>query len=235
MFTFVQQKMGLGGRTGEYAFEMLPKIIQDSLGASGKNLQALAGLGPEGDKNLALYEGANFDIKAGKSDLAAAKNKRPYLELAEGNAQSDLEAARRAQEKNRDDVRTLQDKLKETAATNEIKEGGARSDLGMHKANNELEADRGIADNLLAGKGATSADQKRLIDAASLIAGHQVNLGTAAQIIENGAHNVGIFMNQVDRLATVFQKLNPAQRTDLDAKIDALQRQVAAIAEIGHR
>jgi mannose-1-phosphate guanylyltransferase len=60
---------------------------------------------------------------------------------------------------------------------------------------------------------------------ASRIAGHQVDLAAAAQIIENGANNIGIFMNQVGRMANAMQSLNPNAIADLQQQINQLVSQ----------
>jgi hypothetical protein len=186
--------------------------------------------GTSGDVNLATYEGAQLDVEAGKSDLARARKQQAGLDIAEGNAKSDLDFARQTMQKNRDAVQALQDKIVETTSTNAVKEGGAQMDLGMSKANTALKSDRGIADRIAGGGQVGGADAQKLIADASRIAGHQVDLQTAAQIIENGANNMGIFMNQISRLATVFSQFSPADLSKLNQRIDELECAVGRAA-----
>jgi hypothetical protein len=180
-------------------------------------------LGSQGDRNLATYEGANIDIAAGKSDLERGRKKSTDVDINEGNAKSDLELSRKEVQKNKDEVVALQEQIKTKSAENAIKNSGAQQDLGESKASAELSTDRGIADKIISGAQTSAVDQRRLIEAASAIAGHTVNLSTAVQIIENGAKNIGTFMAQVGRLATVFSHINP---DDLQRQIDALQSQI---------
>jgi hypothetical protein len=179
--------------------------------------------GSQGDSNLALYQGAQIDIKSAQYDLTHGRAAKPDVDINANNAKSDLDAARSKMEKDRDDVRALQDKITESDATNAIKEGGAKQDLGVKKASDELTADRGIADQVKAGGSVSTADQQRLMADASRIAGHTVDLKTAAQIIENGANNMGIFMNQIDRLATALGKFTPAEQEALSQRIKQLE------------
>jgi len=165
--------------------------------------------GSQGDRNLALYEGAQTDIKSAKYDISHAQKEKPTVDANAEIAKSDLEFARQKMEKNRADVQALQDKIAETDATTAIKQGGAKSDLGMRKASDALSDDRGIADSVKAGGNVSQADQQKLMADAARIAGHSVDLQTAAQIIENGANNMGIFMNQVAKLGAALEKVKP--------------------------
>lgn len=183
--------------------------------------------GTSGDVNLATYQGAQLDIQAGKLDLERARQNALGLDTAKGTAESDLSFARQQMNQNRQATQTLAEKLTETKSTNAIKEGGALMDLGMSKSGAALQSDRTSAESVLSGGQLTGADAQKLIADASAIAGHQVDLKTAAQIIENGANNMGIFMNQVDRLAAAFSKLSPADISKLNQRITDLERSVA--------
>lgn len=187
--------------------------------------------GEYGDQNLATYQGAQIDINGGKQLLNQYRGRQTDLDINEGNARSDLEAARQAVEKNRAEVQALQDKLTTMTATNAIKEGGAQADLGMDKASNALKGDRATADTLAAGGQVNGVDAKKLIADASQIAGHQVDLQTAAQIIENGANNMGMFMNQVSLLASAMSKLDPQAIAQLHEKVQTIQAQLGAGSE----
>jgi hypothetical protein len=180
-------------------------------------------LGSQGDRNLATYEGANIDIAAGKSDLERGRKKSTDVDINEGNAKSDLELSRKEVQKNKDEVVALQEQIKTKSAENAIKNSSAQQDLGMSKASAELHGDKEIADKIIGGTTTSAVEQRRLIEAASAIAEHTVNLSTAAQIVQNGAKNIGTFMAQVGRLAEVFSTINPA---DLQRQIDLLKRQM---------
>lgn len=101
--------------------------------------QLVSQFGPYGDQNLATYQGAMIDIAAGKSDLARYQKKQVGLDIAEGNAKSDLDFARQRMEKDRDSVQDLGDKLASMSATNRIKEAGARADFALEAAAHMLE------------------------------------------------------------------------------------------------
>jgi hypothetical protein len=187
--------------------------------------QLLNQFGSQGDRNLGLYQGADLDISGGKLDLARATKNKTGLDIEEGNSRSDLDLARSQMEKLRTEVRELQDKITETDATNAIKEGGAKSDLGMSRANAALISDHATADKVQAGRPVSNVDAQKMMSDASRIAGHQVDLAAAAQIIENGANNIGIFMNQVGRMANAMQSLNPNAIADLQQQINQLVSQ----------
>ena len=109
-------------------------------------------------------------------------------------------------------------------ATTGIKEGGAKQDLAIQKANAELQNDRGIADRLRAGGNVSNADQQNLIASASKIAGHNVDLNTAALMIEAGANNMGAFMNQLRILTGVLGKFTPEDAAQLQREIDDIKK-----------
>jgi hypothetical protein len=95
--------------------------------------------GSQGDRNLALYEGANLDIAAGRSDLTRGQQKQAGLDISEGNAKSDVDYYRQRMEKDRDQVDDLGSKLQSTQAVNRIREAGARTDFGLDAAAHILE------------------------------------------------------------------------------------------------
>ncbi|HSY20267.1 MAG TPA: hypothetical protein VK815_18120 [Candidatus Acidoferrales bacterium] len=183
-------------------------------------------LGTQGDANLAMYEGAQIDVASGKFDLARLQKNKPDLDTGAALAKSDLEAARQRMEADRKEAQALKDKIAESDATNALKEGGAKSDLGMRRASGELMADRGIADRVQAGGAVSGAEQQKIIADASRIAGHTVDLKTAAQIIEHGAKNIGAFMEQVSRLSAVLGQFGPAQTENLQRQIDELRGKI---------
>jgi hypothetical protein len=180
-----------------------------------------------GDRDLATYEGAQGTIAGNKKIIGQANAKKPDLDINADNTKSDLDAARAKLQKDRADVQALQEQITTSAQTNAIKEGGEVANLGLDQANSELTNARPIADQVTAGKDTSQADTQRLIAAASKIAGHQVDLQTAAQIIENGANNIGIFMNQMAVLAGVLRNVN---LPNLQNQIDALKRQMGSMA-----
>jgi hypothetical protein len=218
-------KISEPGFIGSGIFSMLPKSLQDAIGEHtgdvGAGFAALKQMGSSAAayENLSNYENAQATIAGGKLDVANARKNQADVDINEGNAKSDLEAARTALQKSRDDVKSLQDKITEMSATNVVKETGARQDLGLDKANASLVQDRATAENL---GGASDADKKKLIADASKIAGHTVDLQTAAQIIENGANNIGLFMNQVSRLTSALSQFTPAQAAELQRQVDEL-------------
>jgi hypothetical protein len=182
--------------------------------------------GSQGDVNLATYEGAQEDITGGKKELGIYQGKQAGLDIAEGNAKSDLDFVRSQMQQARDQVQSLQDQITSLKATNAIKEGGAQQDLGLQQANSALVSDRSTADTLAAGGNVSGADQQKLMADAAKIAGHAVDLKTAVQIIENGANNLDIFMNQVGRLASALTKMSPNDLTNLQHQIDLLKAQM---------
>ncbi len=182
--------------------------------------------GTSGDVNLATYEGAQIDIKSGKADLARAQKKRADLEVAEETAKSDVDYHRQSMQKNRDSVQDLVDKIAETKATNAIKERGVQSDLGQSRAVSALRDDRTTVDTFLSGGNVAPAAAEKMRADVSAIAGHQVDLNTAAQAIENGANNMGTFMSQVGRLSAAFSKFKPEE---INKRISELEIQVSRI------
>jgi hypothetical protein len=181
--------------------------------------------GTDGDVRLELYRQAQLDIASGKQAVGAGNAKKVGVDTNEGNAKTDLDDAHSQLLKARDAIAALQEKITEMSATNVLKEAGAQSDLGLDKASSALTKDRATADNP---SGASDADRNQLITDASKIAGHNVDLQTAAKIIEFGANNMGAFMNQVQALAAVLGRFTPAQAADLQKQIDALSAQVNA-------
>jgi hypothetical protein len=201
----------------------LKSLVDWGLGRTGTVHDIVSTLGAGGADELATYEGADLTIKGAKMDLKHAQANAPQLDAAAGNADSDLEVARKAMEHNRDEIRTLQDQLADQQDTNKTKEGGARIDLGQNQASAALGDDRVTADTLAHGGTATNEAMQKMVEDASRIAGHQVDLQTAAQIIENGANNLGMFMQQVSRLATSLGNFNPQQAAQLQQQIDAIE------------
>jgi hypothetical protein len=179
-----------------------------------------------GDRDLASYEGAEGTIAGNKKIIAQGQAKKPDIDINADNAKSDLDAARTKLQKDREAVQTLQDQITTTTQTNAVKEGGAVADLGLDQANSELTNARSVADQVTAGGNTTDADQQRLIAAAEKIVGHNVDLQTAANIIESGANNLGVFMSQLNKLAAVLAKTNipnlQSQINDLKAKMAAV-------------
>lgn len=113
-----------------------------NLGAGRGSLEAnriVKLFGSQGDRNLALYEGANIDINAAKSDLARYQGRQTGLDINEGNAKSDLDFSRQRMERDRDAAQDLGDKLQSTRAINRIHEAGARTDFGLDAAADMLE------------------------------------------------------------------------------------------------
>lgn len=90
--------------------------------------------GSQGDANLALYEGAQLDIKGANNDLKRSRNRAPDIDLAEATSKSDVDYARQRMEKDKDAIGETQDKLDTAHATNQIKEHGARVDFGLDAA-----------------------------------------------------------------------------------------------------
>jgi chromosome segregation ATPase len=189
--------------------------------------------GTEGDKNLATYEGANLDIEGAKKDIARARGRQTDLDINAGNAESDLQSTRQEMQKNKDQVRELEDKITVQTATSKLKEAGAQQDLGLQKANSELVSDRDIAGRVAAGGQVSGDEQQQIMADAAKIAGHNVNLQTAAQIIQNGAENMGIFMNQLGILARSFAQFGPGQMAQFQAQLDEIRAQVGEIARTG--
>ena len=182
---------------------------------TGMNVKKVFGEG--GDRNLALYEGADIDIASGKHDLAAGRKKRTGLDMAEGDAKSDLDAAHEELKKNRALIQELQTKIATETRTNNLRDHGAINQMGMEGASDVLSGARGVADRLQGGGSATTKEKQQLVDIASRIAGHRVDLQTSVKIIENGANNINVFMTQVSRLTAAFAKVDPAKlRADVD-------------------
>ena len=152
--------------------------------------------------NLALYEGAQQDITSAQYDLKRARGRAPELAIAEGDANSELAAARTELEKNRSELRDLKNKLAEKTATNAISEKTGQANLQQRVA------------------------AKKLIADASRIAGHQVDLQTAAKIIENGASSIGAFMLQVNRLATALSTASPGDNSQLESRVSTIESQL---------
>ena len=182
---------------------------------TGMNVKSV--FGTSGDRNLALYEGADIDIATGKHDLAAVRKKSGGLAMAEGDAKSDLDAAREELKKNRALIQELQTKIATETRTNNLRDYGAINQMGMEGASDVLSGARGVADRLQGGGSATTKEKQQLVDIASRIAGHRVDLQTSVKIIENGANNINVFMTQVSRLTAAFAKVDPAKlRADVD-------------------
>ena len=95
--------------------------------------------GTEGDVNLATYSGAQLDIDAGKLELTRARQKQGPLDIAEGNAKSDLELARQRADKDRNSVEDLSENLAVKKATDAMREQGARRDFGLDAAAHMLQ------------------------------------------------------------------------------------------------
>ena len=176
--------------------------------------------------NLALYEGAQQDITSAQYDLKRARGRAPELAIAEGDANSELAAARTELEKNRSELRDLKNKLAEKTATNAISEKTGQANLQQRVAAADISADQATADRVLHGGTAPSADAKKLIADASRIAGHQVDLQTAAKIIENGASSIGAFMLQVNRLATALSTASPGDNSQLESRVTTIESQL---------
>ncbi len=88
----------------------------------------------------------------------------------------------------------------------------ASADLGLGEALARLSA-RGMA---------SDEQNQRLIQIANQVAGHAVNLQTAIQIMENGAGNINIFMNQLSRLTAIFESWNPVNLSRMQSEIDRI-------------
>ncbi|MGA2869767.1 MAG: hypothetical protein ABSF34_11490, partial [Verrucomicrobiota bacterium] len=104
----------------------------------------------------------------------------------------------------------------------------AAQTTGESEAAAELAKDKGIADQFTSGNNVSQGDQARLIAVGSKIAGHTVDLATAATIIENGANNMGILLNQMVLLGKAMNSLGPngtfaTQLADLQRQIDNLK------------
>jgi hypothetical protein len=131
-----------GGDDSASLAEKFHFAAMKNLGAGAGSLEAnriIKLFGSQGDRNLALYEGANIDIASGKSDLARGQKKEAGLDIGEGNAKSDVDYYRGRVEKDRDAEADLGDKLQSTQAVNRIKEAGARADFGLDAAAHMLE------------------------------------------------------------------------------------------------
>lgn len=96
-------------------------------------------LGSQGDVNLGLYEGAGKSIELAKLDLSRAQRKQAGLDIAEGNAKSDVEFYRGRMAQDRDAGQEAGDKLESTRAVHRIQEAGARADFGLDAAASILE------------------------------------------------------------------------------------------------
>ena len=103
--------------------------------------------GTDGDVRLGLYRSAQLDIASGKQAVGRGESKKVGVDIAEGNAKTDLDDAHSQMLKTRDEIATLQQKITGMAATNALKEAGAQSDLGLDKANSALSKDQATADN----------------------------------------------------------------------------------------
>ena len=219
-----------GGNQDASLSEMLHFAAMKDLGVGPGSLAAhdiVKMFGPSFDVNLADYEGAEIDIRAGKKELEMARHRAPGVDIAEGNAKSDLDAARAAMEKNRDQVQELQEQLTTKMATDNISVNGARENLGMRKAGGTLAEDQTTADRVLGGQQVSDQAAQKLVADASRIAGHRVSLEEAARGIEAGANNMGIFMTQLKILTGVMGQFNPREIEDIRRQIAALAAQMA--------
>jgi len=151
------------------------------------------------------------------------RGKQPGLDVAESTAKSDLDNLREQLNKAKGQIAELQEKITGETAGNKIRNAGELSELGMERANTALAGARGVADRLQGGGTATAPEQQQLVQIASRIAGHNVNLQMAVHIIENGANNLDIFMQQISRLSVAFANFNPQQ---MQAQINNLIAQL---------
>jgi hypothetical protein len=119
------------------------------------------------------------------------------------------------------------DRFEEAKATDAVTEGGAQVNLGLSQAQSSLSQDQGLASLVESGQPVGAADAKKLIDDASRIAGHQVDLQTAAKMIEAGANNMGAFMDQVNRLAVALARFSPADQQQFNQRLQTLEAVVA--------
>ena len=215
-----------GGNPDASLSEMFHFAAMKNLGAGAGSFAAhdIVNLfGSQGDANLAFYEGAEIDARAGRSDLARLRGKQPGLDVAESTAKSDLDNLREQLNKAKGQIAELQEKITGETAGNKIRNAGELSELGMERANTALAGARGVADRLQGGGTATAPEQQQLVQIASRIAGHNVNLQMAVHIIENGANNLDIFMQQISRLSVAFANFNPQQ---MQAQINNLIAQL---------
>ena len=218
-----------GGNQDASLSEMFHFAAMKNLGVGPGSLEAndiVKMFGSQGDMNLATYEGADIDIRAGKKELEMAKRRALGIDINEGNSKSDLDAARAAMEKNRDQVWELQEQLTTKMATDDISVNGAKANLGMRKAGNALADDQATADRVLGGQAVSNDAAQRLIADASRIAGHRVSLEEAARGIEAGANNIGLFMSQLKILTGVMGQFSPREIEDIRRQIAALQAQM---------
>ena len=106
--------------------------------------------GTAGDVNLATYTGADLDIQSGNQELARARKNSVGLDINEGNAKSDLEAARQRAVKDKDAAADAADNLQTLKSTNAIKEQGARTDFGLDAAATALHGHATNINNFMA-------------------------------------------------------------------------------------
>ncbi|MEI8290348.1 MAG: hypothetical protein WCH99_12830 [Verrucomicrobiota bacterium] len=223
-YQVLQNYLGYAGRAGAGFFNSLPGPLKDMF-ENGEVASALGKLGREGDQTLAAYEGADRDISTNTKLKKKLQTAQPGLDVAAGNAKSDLDYAQQQLQSAKNEVVKLKDQLEQLIATNNIKNAGLMQDLGLSKANAALKNDENIADRVQHGdKSVTKAEEQKLIADASKIAGHQVDLKTAAKVIEQGATNMGSFMAQLKSLAIAMGNFTPQQAADLQRQIDAIYR-----------
>jgi hypothetical protein len=181
--------------------------------------------GTQGVDNLQKYEGAQASIKMAEMDIKKYDKKSHELDIVVVKAKSDLDNAQQQLQAAKNEVVALKDQITTLQGTNNIKHAGLMQDLGLTEANSALKEDLNIADRMQHGdKSVTKAEEQKLISDASKIAGHQVDLKTAAKVIEHGATNMKSFMEQVKRLAIAMGSFTPQQAADLQRQIDAIVR-----------
>jgi hypothetical protein len=202
------------------------RLLDGALPVDQSTLDILKADSGYGDRDLATYDGAEGTIAGNKKLIAQAQAKKPDIDIAAENSKSDLDAAHAKLNKDKADLEALQAQINTATQTNAVKEGGAVAGLGQDQANSELTAARDVADQVTAGGNTTDADQQRLINAAEKIVGHQVDLKTAAKIIEDGANNLGVFMTQLGALAKVLGTIN---HKSLQTQINELKAQMRAV------
>ena len=196
-----------------------------SSSAASDAQSVLKTLGSSGEKTLALYEGAEQDIVGNTKYKKKLQAAQPGLDKDVAITSSDLTYAREQLQATQKEVVALKDQIAQLQATHAIKNNGAMQDLNEAKASAELKADESIASRVQHGdKTVTKAEQQRLIADASLIAGHQVDLKTAAKTISAGATNIGVFMGEVKTLAASFSTAT----AEIAREVANIKRQLAA-------
>lgn len=176
---------------------------------------------------------AQDKLAAANNELAQARRVEAQLEqsmatrlAAKKEADDTSDAAQAQSTINKKRLTELPGEISQAQAVEQAKGQGDRVAGAEKAAGSAVEAGEHLAE--LAKAGQTSGHQNdQLMTIASQIAGHAVNLQTAVQIMENGANNITIFMNQVGRLTSIFSQMNSGQIAQMKSHID----QVEAIAK----